>query len=344
LKTLEEPPPHVKFIFATTEPNKILPTILSRCQRFDLRPIPAGIIADQLLHIAKTEGVDLEERAAHAVARGADGGMRDAQSMLDQLVAFCGNKIAEADVLTVFGFSSHEAVSTLAFHLIQQDQAGALSAVGAHHSEGRDLGRLLSDLVSWFRALLVTQVDPGSGGLDLPAEAKADLEKQAGLAKNDRVLAALDILAGTEARMSRAPDKRIHLEIGLVKTARAFGEASIDQIIRVLAGADLSEVIGSPTASEASAPAPGVAVDLTPASSEAAPVVGSESDPLPVGNDPSEGSPDDPKPASEPVSQEPVAPEKLAVPEEPKGFHDDPIVNQALEAFDATEVKDDPAG
>lgn len=95
LKTLEEPPPHVKFIFATTEPHKILPTILSRCQRFDLRPIPSEIIAEHLLHIASAEGVSLSREAAFAVAKVADGGMRDAQSMLDQLVSFCGARSEE---------------------------------------------------------------------------------------------------------------------------------------------------------------------------------------------------------------------------------------------------------
>src|SRR6187397_2600316 len=93
LKTLEEPPPHVVFIFATTEPQKIPATILSRCQRFDLRRIPAPVIAQHLLHIAKEEGVALDTLAAHSIAVGAEGGMRDAQSMLDQLVAFCGNAI-----------------------------------------------------------------------------------------------------------------------------------------------------------------------------------------------------------------------------------------------------------
>ena len=101
LKTLEEPPPHVKFIFATTEPHKILPTILSRCQRFDLRPIPSEIIAEHLLHIASAEGVSLSREAAFAVAKVADGGMRDAQSMLDQLVSFCGDHIEEQQVQSV---------------------------------------------------------------------------------------------------------------------------------------------------------------------------------------------------------------------------------------------------
>ncbi|MDB4314380.1 DNA polymerase III subunit gamma/tau, partial [Akkermansiaceae bacterium] len=111
LKTLEEPPDHVKFIFATTEPNKILPTIISRCQRFDLRPIPTEIISAHLQHIAEEEKVKLDDAAAWAIAKGADGGMRDAQSMMDQLVAFCGAEITEKNVLDVFGFTSRETVA-----------------------------------------------------------------------------------------------------------------------------------------------------------------------------------------------------------------------------------------
>ena len=111
LKTLEEPPPHVKFIFATTEPQKVLPTILSRCQRFDLHRIPANLIAQHLQFIAGKEKIVLDPAAAHAIAKGADGGLRDAESMLDQLVAFCGDKIAEPDVLSVFGFTSEQTVA-----------------------------------------------------------------------------------------------------------------------------------------------------------------------------------------------------------------------------------------
>src|SRR5438477_7201041 len=111
LKTLEEPPPHVKVIFATTEPQKVLPTIVSRCQRFDLHRIPAKLIADHLQLIAEKEKITLTPTAAHAIARGAEGGMRDAESMLDQLVAFCGENITEPDVLSVFGFTSEQTVA-----------------------------------------------------------------------------------------------------------------------------------------------------------------------------------------------------------------------------------------
>src|SRR5512146_1034347 len=106
LKTLEEPPAHVKFLFATTDPEKVLPTILSRCQRFDLRRIPAALISQHLTYIAKTEKVKIDPAALYAIARGAEGGMRDAESTLDQLISFCGDTIQEADVLTMFGLAA----------------------------------------------------------------------------------------------------------------------------------------------------------------------------------------------------------------------------------------------
>src|ERR1043165_5059777 len=103
LKTLEEPPAHVKFMFATTDPEKVLPTILSRCHRFDLQRIPVSLIPRHLTHIARQEKVRIEPEALHAIARGADGGMRDAESALDQLISFCGEQIVESDVLSMFG-------------------------------------------------------------------------------------------------------------------------------------------------------------------------------------------------------------------------------------------------
>src|SRR4026209_2307465 len=119
LKTLEEPPDHVKFIFATTEPQKVLPTILSRCQRFDLHRIAANLIANHLQFIAGEEKIVLAPAAAHAIAKGADGGLRDAESMLDQLVAFCGDKIEEPDVLNVFGFTSEQTVAQFTGQILQ---------------------------------------------------------------------------------------------------------------------------------------------------------------------------------------------------------------------------------
>src|SRR5690349_9069521 len=148
LKTLEEPPAHVKFMFATTDPEKVLPTILSRCQRFDLRRIPAALIVKHLTHIAKLEKVNIDDAALYAIARGADGGMRDAESTLDQLISFCGEKIEEADVLSMFGLAAQGQVLGLARAVLAGEIQAALTQLNELAQNGKDLGRLLSDLLN----------------------------------------------------------------------------------------------------------------------------------------------------------------------------------------------------
>ena len=237
LKTLEEPPAHVKFIFATTEPNKILPTILSRCQRFDLRRIPAGIIASHLHHIAKEEGIEIDEAAAFAIAKGADGGMRDAQSMLDQLVAFCGNKITEAEVLDIFGFNSMEAVADFAGVLLSQDNGAALATIESQSESGKDLSKLLGDLITHFRHLLVAKVSPGAEASDVSPEIAALLKTQSESVSTERLLSVIDSLAETDGRMKWASNKRLHLEIGIIKAVQLLGETNLSDVIALLSGA-----------------------------------------------------------------------------------------------------------
>jgi len=129
LKTLEEPPPHVKFIFATTESQKVLPTIVSRCQRFEFRPISDSLIAERLALIAKTEGIEVDAETLEAVARMANGGMRDAQSILDQLISFCGKRIALENVLDVYGMVSSADVNALAEAMAKADYARVLELI-----------------------------------------------------------------------------------------------------------------------------------------------------------------------------------------------------------------------
>src|SRR5215472_14064418 len=127
LKTLEEPPEHVKFMFATTDPEKVLPTILSRCQRFDLRRIPSALISKHLTKIAKEEKVKVQPEALYAIARGAEGAMRDAESALDQLISFCGDKIEEEDVLSMFGLAAESQILNLAKAVLAGDIQTALT-------------------------------------------------------------------------------------------------------------------------------------------------------------------------------------------------------------------------
>ena len=234
LKTLEEPPAHVKFIFATTEPQKVLATIVSRCQRFDLHRIPAKLIAGHLQFIAGKEKVALEPAAAHAVARGAEGGLRDAESMLDQLVAFCGEKISEADVLNVFGFTSEQTVAELTGKILHGDTSGALDVLYGQCEAGKDMMRLMSDLIAYLRDLLVFKAKPDALKEDVDPEAQKSLAAQSELIENDRLLELIDQFAQAEGRMKWAPNKKLHFEVAIIKAIQSLGQATLDEVIKQL--------------------------------------------------------------------------------------------------------------
>lgn len=243
LKTLEEPPEHVKFIFATTEAHKVLPTIISRCQRFDLRRIPAGLIAKHLLHIANLEKVALSEKAAYAIAKGAEGGMRDAQSMLDQLVAFCGERIEEQDVLDIFGFTRGETVANLAARVLDRDTVGSLKELHSQADTGKDLGRLLTDLIQHFRTLLVHQVDPAAAEEDLSPEVAEMVRQQSAMVQAESLLRVMDGLAEVDARMRWASNKLLHLEIGVIQAVQTLGEVTLSEVIEALGGAPSPDLV-----------------------------------------------------------------------------------------------------
>jgi DNA polymerase-3 subunit gamma/tau len=234
LKTLEEPPAHVKFFFATTEAHKILPTIVSRCQRFDLRRIPAGLIVGQLQKIATAEKVSLEGDAALAIARGAEGGMRDAESALDQLIAFRGTDIKEADVLSVFGLVSRQTMESLAEAVLQGNVSEIVRIIGELDAAGKDMQRLVLELLDYFRALLVHLCAPDVAGQeDLVAAQIATLKRQAGLTTADRLLRIADILSQTEDRLRFALSRRTQVETALIRCARTTA-VSIDDLLRRL--------------------------------------------------------------------------------------------------------------
>ena len=245
LKTLEEPPEHVKFIFATTEATKILPTIISRCQRFDLRRIPTKVIAEQLSHIASEEGINLDPVAATAIAKGADGGMRDAQSMLDQLVAFCGGTISESDVLEVFGFTGIETITGLGSSIIQKDTVKALSTIYEQSEAGKELSQLLTDLISHFRSVLVFQVDPSGASKELTQEIISRVESQSQIIQTGKLIELIDHFATVEGRMKWSPNKRLHLEVAVIKAVQILDQTSIDEVIDtiddILSGAPAPE-------------------------------------------------------------------------------------------------------
>ena len=242
LKTLEEPPAHVKFLFATTEPQKVLPTILSRCQRFDLRRIPANLIVKRLQEIARDEKVKIDDAAVLAIARGAEGGLRDAESALDQLIAFCGDEIAEKDVLAVFGLVAHKQLATLTDAIIDGEINVALKVLKELDEAGKDLQRLLAELLDHFRNLLVVTLasedsklgTPTDIGVELP-ETELDLLKaQAQRIDSDTVLRVIDALAAAEGKLRYALSKRILFEIAVVKAIKARETVSLDALLKKL--------------------------------------------------------------------------------------------------------------
>jgi DNA polymerase-3 subunit gamma/tau len=221
LKTLEEPPPHVKFVFATTEAHKVLPTIVSRCQRFEFRSIPADLISGKLREICDTEKVEVEDAALATISRMAMGGMRDGQSILDQMISFCGMKILQTDVLEVYGLASPEQIVELARALSRADFSAILKSADAFAVEGIDLYRALQDLQEHMRSGLVACIRGDSDSLDLSSEQYA------------RILDALR--AGEESVRSGLSDKA-NFEVTLFRGVEACRSRAIDSVIREISG------------------------------------------------------------------------------------------------------------
>jgi DNA polymerase-3 subunit gamma/tau len=235
LKTLEEPPEHVKFMFATTDPEKVLPTILSRCQRFDLRRIPAALISKHLSEIASKEKVTIDQAALFAIARGAEGALRDAESTLDQLISFCGDNIQEEDVLSMFGLAAQGQLLALARSILDGEIEPALRQLNTLAVNGKDLGRLLSDLLNHFRNLLIFQVSGGDKEMLEVSEAEgAALVEQSKLAGSDAFTRVLEILSDAEMRLREVSSKKILLEVAILKAIEARRAVSLDSVLQQL--------------------------------------------------------------------------------------------------------------
>jgi DNA polymerase-3 subunit gamma/tau len=235
LKTLEEPPAHVKFMFATTDPEKVLPTILSRCQRFDLRRIPVSLITEHLTYIARQENVSIDAEALHAIARGADGGMRDAESALDQLISFCGERIVESDVLSMFGLTARSQVVALAGALLNSQAETALRELSELTRHGKDLGRLLSDLLNHFRNLLIYQVSKGDLKLLEVSETEgAALKEQSVTVETETLTRIMEVLTDAEGGLREAASKKIFIEVALLKAIQARSAIGIDTLLKQL--------------------------------------------------------------------------------------------------------------
>ena len=232
LKTLEEPPAHAKFFLATTDVHKVPNTILSRCQRFDLRRIGLKDIAGRLREIAEAEGWKVSEGALTAIARGAEGGLRDAESALDQIVSFRGTTIEEQDVLDVFGLVSWATVGQLAGAVLGNDARTILGILGELDDGGRDLQQVLKALTGHFRDVLLWMHAPElAGGGDATESQAALLKEQAAGTDAEKVLRVMDILTEAEGQMRFALSRRTVMEVALLKAGRAAATVSLDELV-----------------------------------------------------------------------------------------------------------------
>lgn len=233
LKTLEEPPEHVKFIFATTEPHKLPLTILSRCQRFNFKRITAGAIQEKLAEIAKQEGLKAEPRALFEISRIADGSLRDAESLLDQISTLSEGAIREEDVLLALGLASEEAY----FELLQALQKGEapkiLALVQSLYESGKDLVQFGRGLFQLFRDLLLVQMGKGAENfIEMSPEAGKRLSDFKADFSKEELLLALSLLQNLQADLRRAvAPPRILLESALLKLLHLEGLKSVKGLL-----------------------------------------------------------------------------------------------------------------
>ena len=311
LKTLEEPPPYVRFIFATTEGDKVLATIISRCQRFDLRRIQTNDIVARLKYICEKEKVEAEEDALLAIARGAEGGMRDALSSLDQLISFKGDKVTEEDALGVFGLVSRSALENLAGAILKGDVAAILSAIEMFDSAGKNMRRLSGELLTHFRNLVVLQaLGPNAKSLEAtPDQVKVLIEQAQGVDPG-RVFRVCDQLAEMEDKLRYVLSVRTLIEMSLIRASRVATTATIEELMKAVRG-----MRDEGRAKSEEKPAPKWAGGGLP--------------PLPD---------EEPKPVSAPKPAEP--PKKSEAPASRQEILDDPKLNDILASIPGATVMD----
>jgi DNA polymerase-3 subunit gamma/tau len=245
LKTLEEPPEHVKFIFCTTDPEKIPITVLSRCQRFDFPPVQADAIVERLRFILEAEGMTAEEEVLQLLARRAAGSMRDSQSLLEQLLSFCEGHLTTADVHTMLGTAPAGRLAEIVQHLIARDAASALADVEAAVGEGIDVGQLAEQLLGYFRDMMAAQVGCEADLMlhSAPADyvGLRDAGQQMGL---QTILAVVQIIDQAVTRMRQSTHVRTLLEVALVQIS-ALDE--LDDLAAVIQQLQSGSIATSPS-------------------------------------------------------------------------------------------------
>lgn len=231
LKTLEEPPPHAVFILATTEPEKLPVTILSRCQRYTFRRIAVPVMIEKMKEIAKAEGIAVDDEALAAIAYRADGGLRDALTMLEQLAAFSGGKSATVATLDLaFGSTGRTFAQALVDATVARDATAALAVVDEASEAGTDLQVLMRSLIAAFRNLLVARIDPALLGRDLAAEDAQRAARQAESVTQTTILRVLRTFGEALSLARSGGNPRLELETALLRVILAAEDPSLDAL------------------------------------------------------------------------------------------------------------------
>jgi len=227
LKTIEEPPPHVIFVFATTEPHKLPATVLSRCQRFEFKRFSLDEIVGRLTEIAQAEGVEVEPAALTLMAAQAAGGMRDAIGLLEQAAAHAEERVTQADVREVLGLVELEVYRRLAEAVTARNPAAALSILAEVSAAGKDLTQFARGATSLWRDLLVLAVSDRPAPLQiLPPEEAAAWHDVAAAIGAERLLGAVELFAAAAAEQRRAGEGRLPVDLALIRLATGLGPVS----------------------------------------------------------------------------------------------------------------------
>ena len=232
LKTLEEPPPHVVFIFATTEVHRVPITITSRCQLFDFRRIPAAEIMDHLRHIAQEEHIQISDVSLRVLAREAEGSMRDAQSLLEQMIAFSGKTISDEDLLEVLGVIDHQELFSTATAIIEGDAVRCLETIERLYLHGHDLRRFCQELAEHFRNLLVMKMSIEPQKLvDLTDAELTELKEQADKVSSSTLQQFFHFLLKGEEEIRRSSNPKLVLEMSLLRLTELPKVMDMDEVI-----------------------------------------------------------------------------------------------------------------
>jgi DNA polymerase-3 subunit gamma/tau len=307
LKTLEEPPPHAVFILATTEAHKIPATIVSRCQRYDFRRVPIPKLIELLRTILDKEGLKATDEALHAIARAAEGGVRDSESILDELITYCDGEITFQDVFDVLGLVDWQVMHELCDAILDKDVTRQLLIVEQVASAGKDLTQFVQELLRYFRNLLVCKTANVKELLHLPEEELAAMNQRAARVSLTNLIRLVEQFADLVNSFDSQLAQRIALEAMLIRISKVGVEVSVDTIMEKLIALGQGGIgLGNATVPDApsSAPAP-KAPEPTQVAPRAQEPAASIAPPAPAPK-PAETPPDPPE--AEPATPAPAAP------------------------------------